>query len=205
MTLEQLLYLCTVVGWSSLGFLAGLIFADARRDLGVIASVVAPRKENAVQPEEPQVAEVESVPRREAKRRRVFRIVVVVLIVLSVVSSFVLEYRIRGLIESTRHQVEVNAQNDARDREIQRCLSIFAERFATAIEARAQPAAESSAALDEWMTTVYDLLTNTPPVPAEQARARERFKQVTADFLAKRDKVKKEQQANPYPPSPGEC
>lgn len=204
MTLEQLLYLCTVVGWSSVGFLAGLVFADARRELGRIAASVAPREETVVEPSPEQPRE-QADPARMSRRRRVFRTVVVVLIVLSVVSSFVLEYRIRSLIESTRHQVDVNAQNDARDREIQRCLSAYAGGFAEALEARSKSSSEASAALDEWMTVLNDLLINTRPVPAEQAQARERFREATADYLEKREKAKKQQQANPYPPSPREC
>lgn len=206
MTLEQLLYLCTVFGWSSLGFLAGLMFADARRDLGRIASVVATRKENAVLPEEPRGLEGE--PPRAAKRRRVVRIVAAVLIVLAVASSFVLEYRIRAVLESMKQQVDINAANDATDRAIQRCLSTYADGFARALEARSGASAAASEALDEWMTILNDLMTNAAPGQQDPAAARERlakFRAATADYLAKREKSKQEQREHPYPPSPREC
>lgn len=202
--MNSALYLFAVLGWSVLGFAAGVVTTQIYLKFSRIADAVAPRKDQTMSmlPEQPVDEDAERRHRKRANRFRVIVGTVLVLIgVFSAVSSFVLEQRTADIIEA-------NAAQDRQDREIQRCLTEFGAKFANALEARSVAGAESQEVLDEWVRTINDLLVNAQPGPRDPEAARERlekFRQATANYLSKRAEAKKKQRDNPYPPSPREC
>jgi hypothetical protein len=90
---------------------------------------------------------------------------------------------------------------DSATRRVAECTRGYANGFADALEARAGANAEAQEALDEWMTTLDRLMTDVSP-GADPADARDRFRDATADYLAKRAEAKKQQAENPFPPAP---
>lgn len=202
--MNSALYLFAVLGWSVLGFVAGVLVTQAYRKFSRIADAVAPRKDEIMSMPEQPVADVEA-ERRHRRRANRFRIVVGTILVLigvfSAVSSFVLEQRTADIITA-------NAKQDDQDREIQRCLTEFGAQFANALEARSGASSEAQALNDEWVAAINDLLVNAVPGQRDPAQARvqlEKLRKSTADYLAKRAEAKKKQRENPFPPSPREC
>lgn len=77
------------------------------------------------------------------------------------------------------------------------CQAGYQAGFADALDARSKATQEAQDALDELMSTVGTLATGvaTP-------QNRQRFAAALADYLDKRVEAKRQQQANPFPPSP---
>ena len=85
-------------------------------------------------------------------------------------------------------------QSAATDR-LTQCQADYSTGFADALSARAQASTEAQAALDDLMSTVGGALTGSAPDRAA-------VQQAIADYLAKREAVKRQQQAHPHPPPP---
>lgn len=113
-------------------------------------------------------------PRARINSQTVIAIVVVLLGVLTV---------IQGL-----------AQSAATDR-LTQCQTNYSNGFADALNARSQSSTDAQEALDDLMSTVGGALQGSAVDRAAVQRA-------IADYLAKRDAVKRQQQAHPYPPPP---
>ncbi|TDQ01234.1 hypothetical protein [Labedaea rhizosphaerae] len=104
----------------------------------------------------------------------VVAIVVVVLGILTV---------IQGLVQSA-----------ATDR-LTQCQADYSNDFADALDARSQASTDAQEALDDLMSTVGGALRGN-------AVDRAAVQHAIADYLAKREAVKRQQQAHPYPPPP---
>ena len=109
---------------------------------------------------------------------RIIGVVVFVLAVATVVQGYVSS-------ESTRRIAD--------------CTRGYSNGFADALEARSSAQSAAQNALDQWMSTLGDLMTKVSPDPAA---AREQFRVATADYLKLRAEAKKQQAEPPYPPPP---
>lgn len=132
------------------------------------------------QPVEAPVASHEPTDEKPAKTRRWPRRVLDAVVVLAFISSAVQLYVTNGQIE-----------------EVVSCQRAYQAGFADALEARSSAAAAAQNALDELMSTVGQLTTG-----AASPEVREKFRTALQNYLAKRAEAKKQQQDNPYPPSP---
>ena len=90
---------------------------------------------------------------------------------------------------------------DSATRRVTNCTRAYANGFADAIDARSETSTASQNALDGWMTTLDELLTQTTP-GTDPTAARGRFRSATAEYLAKRAEFKKQQAEHPLPPPP---
>lgn len=169
MTLE--LYVLHALGWSLLGGVVGVLLDRAVLALQQIARTT---------PQEEPVHPSDRPTRRQRMRRWFTRSVVpAVLIVLAL-----------GTV--TQGFITARVTKDVQD-----CQLLYANRFADAIDARANATREAQDSLDELMATVGELTTSTA-----QAAAREKFRAALTDYLLKRATAKKQQQDHPYPPAP---
>lgn len=166
------LYTIHALVWSLCGALVGVLIDRAVIDL----------RRSARATEGPHV--------KQTRQRFGGAVVPAVLIVLAIVTAF-----------STVANTNTNAAQDAEVLRVQQCQLAYANGFADAIEVRGEASAAWQNALDEWMTTLDELMTKTPP-GTDPAAARERFRLATAEYLSKRAESKQQQQENPFPPAP---
>lgn len=76
------------------------------------------------------------------------------------------------------------------------CQQAYSNGFADALDARSQANADAQEALEAWMKTVGQVLS--APDPSGRAR----LTAAIADYLEKREKARKTQEANPFPEAP---
>jgi hypothetical protein len=169
MTLE--LYVLHALGWSLLGGVVGVLLDRAVLALQQIARTT---------PQEESVHTSDRPTRRQRMHRWFSRSVVpAVLIVLAlgtVTQGFITAHVTKG---------------------VQDCQLLYANRFADAIDARADATREAQDSLDELMATVGELTTS-----AASPAAREKFTTALSQYLVKRETSKQKQRENPYPPAP---
>ena len=85
-------------------------------------------------------------------------------------------------------------QSAATDR-LTQCQAAYSNGFADALNARSQATTDAQDALDDLMATISQAIQGSAPDRAAVQHA-------IADYLAKREAVKREQQAHPYPLPP---
>lgn len=171
-----LAYLIQSIGWAGAGFLAGVLVGRTARDVRRIAA--------AVSVDDGEGDEDMSEPRRSRRRwigtasaQTVVALVVVLLGVVTVVQGIV--------------------QSDATER-LTRCQAAYSNAFSDALNARSGASTNAQDALDQ-MLTAWLGIGNQNATPEER---RAQALRALNDYFAKRDQLKAEQAAHPYPAPP---
>lgn len=164
------------VCWFIFGVIVGAQWTRMRRQVGRLANIHV-RREEPVQPP-PHTA-----PRSRRWPRRVLDAFVVLLFIGSAVQAYV-----------TYDQLQESAD---RIQAVVDCQRAYQTGFADALDARSAASTEAQNANDELWATVGQLTS-----AAASPETRVKFQAALSNYFDKRAEAKKQQQDNPYPPSP---
>lgn len=175
MSTDVLLYAAQSAGWVTAGFLGGWLAGRAGRDLHTLAEAVetAETGDTTVGEDPP------SPPPRHRRRPRPEWVIGVVVLLLAITTVA------QGIVESVAA------------RRIVACQTAYVNAFADALDARTQASTDAQDALDQLVTTIGGTFTSPPSPGRGQA-----VQKAITDYLASRDRVKRQQRAHPYPPAP---
>lgn len=168
-----LAYLFESAPWAVGGGIVGYLMGRSARNLDVIAESVT----------------TEDTMSQSTARRPWWKRITGTHLVLALLLVLALGSVVQGYVYNTVTQ------------RIAECTRGYSNGFADAIEARSAATAAWQEALDQWMTTLNALMTQTPPA-GDPAAARQRFTDATAQYLHRRAEAQAEQRAHPYPPPP---
>ncbi|WP_103353596.1 hypothetical protein [Amycolatopsis sp. CA-128772] len=168
-------YLIQSVGWAGAGFLAGVLVGRAARDVRrIAAAVTVDDTEGDEDMPDPRGSRPHWIG--TASAQTLVALVVVLLGVVTVVQGIVQSDATAGLT---------------------RCQYEYSNAFADALEARSQASTDAQDALDELLTTVGQTLQSTDP-----NATRPPVQRAISEYLAKRQALKAQQAAHPYPAAP---
>jgi hypothetical protein len=169
-------YIIAASAWSVIGFFAGALFVRVVMEVHEIReSVVASHTDTG----RPKAAQVKRGMRKVFRRLDATRLLGILLLLLALATT------LQTFYQTSRSQALGEAQV-----RLAQCQIAYQNGFADALDARTTATNEAQQALDELVATVA------------QATGREASRAALARYIEVRERQKRTQESNPYPPAP---